>query len=268
MTRYSPFDDGLPRAQIGGLPTLKVTRADFALRMAEDIEAARSGELPTPRVVVSSNGSVIVRYHRDPTFKALLDQVDMIDADGMPLVLASRLLLTTPLVERVATTDFIDDAAAIAAERNYRFFFLGAREGIAARAAARLQEQYPRLQIVGTRSGFFAPDEAGEICAQVRDSGADVLWLGLGSPFQEVFAIANRSNLAGVAWIRTCGGMFDHRAGLMPRAPMWMQNAGLEWLHRAMLEPSRLGIRYAATNPAALYHLLTKTHDAVAVERG
>jgi exopolysaccharide biosynthesis WecB/TagA/CpsF family protein len=92
----------------------------------------------------------------------------------------------------------------------------------------------------------------------------DVLWLGLGSPLQESFAVRNRLRLKGVGWIRTCGGMLDYYSGRAPRAPLWMQKAGLEWLFRSAQEPQRLGSRYLRTNLPALYHLLTKTGEPIA----
>ncbi|WP_157099224.1 WecB/TagA/CpsF family glycosyltransferase, partial [Novosphingobium rosa] len=120
---------------------------------------------------------------------------------------------------------------------------------------------YPDLQIVGVRHGYFSDADIPAICAAVRRSGADVLWVGMGTPLQEHFAVKAREHLAGVAWIRTCGGLFDHYGGGVSRAPDWMQATGLEWLYRAAREPLRLGVRYLVTNPRAAYHLATKTHD-------
>ena len=142
-----------------------------------------------------------------------------------------------------------------------RFFFLGARPGVAERAAETLGRRFRELSIVGIHHGYFAEEEVPAICERVVAARTDVLWLGLGVPRQERFAIAHRARLAGVAWIRTCGGLFDHYAGGIARAPLWMQNSGLEWLFRTVQEPGRLGVRYLLTNPQALYHLGTKTHD-------
>lgn len=246
---------------VGGIPTVRATRAEMAAQMAVDAGRARRGELALPRVVVSSNGSVIAAFHRDPAFRALILQADLVDADGMPLVKATQFLCREPLRERVATTDFIHDAADVAVRDGLRFYFLGSKPGIAQAAADSLRARHPGLAIAGLRDGYFAADEEERICAAVRASGADVLWVGLGSPRQEAFAVRNRERLGGVAWIRTCGGLFDHCSGTVRRAPRWMQQASLEWLHRAMLEPRRLGWRYVATNPAALFHLVTKTRD-------
>lgn len=246
---------------VGGMRIARLRREELAQRMHSDTLRARSGELARPCVVTSANGSVIAAYNRDAEFRALIDAADIVDADGMPLVFASRLLAREPLEERIATTDFLMDACATAAREGIRFFFLGSRPAVAARAAEHLRSRFPGLQVVGTRHGFFTPDEAPEICERVRRSGADVLWVGMGSPVQERFAIEHRDRLGGLAWIRTCGGLFDHYGGGVSRAPGWMQATGMEWLYRAAREPVRLGARYLVTNPVAIYYLATRTHD-------
>ena len=246
---------------IGGIPTLRANRQELTAKMVADCALARSGQMATPRVLVSSNGSVIARFHRDAAFRDLIMKADGVDADGQPLIIASRRFSKTPLTERVATTDFIHDAARAAAANGLRFYFLGAKPGIAQIAADHLRDLHPGLQIVGMRDGYFDPDEEDQICRDIVGLGADVLWVGLGSPAQESFAIRNREKLAGLGWIKTCGGLFDHYSGQISRAPMWMQKAGLEWLYRAIKEPGRLGPRYLATNLPALYHLITATSD-------
>lgn len=153
------------------------------------------------------------------------------------------------------------EAGAIAAEHGIRFFFLGARPGVAARAAQHLRYRFPGLEIAGTRSGYFDDADLPAICRTIRAARTDVLWLGLGSGRQERVALECRDRLGGLGWIRTCGGLFDHYGGGVSRAPSWMQAAGLEWLYRAAREPLRLGWRYMVTNPVAVYHLATKTHD-------
>ncbi|MBA4773736.1 MAG: WecB/TagA/CpsF family glycosyltransferase [Sphingomonas sp.] len=229
--------------------------------MLADVRRARAGLIEEPRIITSANGSVVANYHADRAYRALIDAADLVDADGMPLVLFSRWMTRHPLPERAATTDFLLDAAAMAAREGLRFYFIGARPGVAARAAEHLRSRFPDLKVVGVRHGYFGADAAPGICAAVRASGADILWLGMGSPAQEKFAVEHRHLLKGVAWIRTCGGLFDHYGGGVSRAPLWMQSAGMEWLYRAAREPVRLGWRYLVTSPVALYHLLTKTHD-------
>lgn len=250
-----------PNIVIAGIPTLCATRAELARVMVTDHQDTRDGQTTLPRIVISSNGSVIAAFHSDPSFRSLVLEADIIDADGMPLVMASRIFCQNPLRERVATTDFIHDAADAAVAANMRFYFLGGEKGIAERAADKLVASHPGLDIVGCRDGFFRPEDEASICADIVSKRTDVLWLGLGSPKQEAFAVRNRHALAGLTWIRTCGGLFDHVVGRTRRAPQWMQSCGIEWLFRAAQEPRRLGPRYLRTNPIAAFHLFTKTHD-------
>lgn len=257
MSTSQPMDTGC----LGGIRTVRGTRAEFAEMMALDCRAARAGELDEPRTVVSSNGSVIARYHHDPLFKQLIDRADIVDADGMPMVLYTRLAWKRPLPERVATTDFIHDACRVSARDGLRFFFVGGKEGVAERAAKELRIKHPGVQIVGTHHGYFLPDEEADLCDRIRSVGTDVLWLGLGSPRQELMAFRQKPLLSGVGWIRTCGGLFDFCSGDVSRAPRMMQYVGLEWLYRAMLDPMRLGTRYLTTNPSAIWHILTKSSE-------
>lgn len=251
----------MPALTIGGLPVVSAARAELAAMMAHDVALCRSGHLPVPRVVTSANGSTVAEYHTDKAFRRLIDAADIVDADGMPLVFASRLFCRQPLTERTATTDFLLDAAQVAVEQGIRFYFLGSRPTVAARAAEHLRSRFPGLQVVGVRHGYFRDEDIPGICAAIIAARADVVWVGMGSPRQERFAIEQRDRLAGVAWIRTCGGLFDHYGGGVSRAPDWMQALGLEWLYRAAREPLRLGLRYLVTSPIALFHLATKTHD-------
>jgi len=246
---------------IGGIRTAQLGRRDLANLMVADCKAATEGKLSAPQIIVSSNGSVIARYHREKAFRGWMAQADVVDADGAPLVFASRWFCAQPLKERVATTDLIHDCCEEALQHNLRFYFLGGKPGVAEKAAKILQKRYTGLQIVGCRDGYFERNDEPALCEHIKNAGTNVLWLGLGSPFQERFAVENRERLVGLGWIRTCGGLFDHVAGNVPRAPAWMQRFGLEWLHRLKEEPLRLGPRYLRTNPPAAFHLLTKTYD-------
>ncbi|MGE5765666.1 MAG: WecB/TagA/CpsF family glycosyltransferase, partial [Bacteroidota bacterium] len=186
---------------------------------------------------------------------------DMIHADGMSVVLSSRLLTQTPLPERVATTDFFHDAARAAQAVGARFFLLGGTESENSDACAAARRLYPRLTIAGRHHGYFADTESERICEAVVAAETDVLWVALGKPRQERWSLENRERLRGVAWIKTCGGLYAFLAGHSRRAPRWMQRAGLEWAFRAMQEPSRLGWRYLVTNPHALWRILVDNQD-------
>lgn len=245
-------------AFIGGFDTVRVTRKQLAEIMAHESDIARSTPEWLPSLVFSSNGQGISLAANDADFAESMSRATYIHADGMPVVIASH-LTATPLPERIATTDFFHDAAKIAVERGLRFFMLGGSEKQNSEAVAQIRKLYPDLQIAGRRNGYFPESADGEVCQEIRESGADVVWVALGKPRQEIWSARNRHRLTGVGWVKTCGGLYAFLAGDSPRAPRWMQQLGLEWFYRAAREPKRLGWRYLTTNPHALYRLIRYT---------
>jgi exopolysaccharide biosynthesis WecB/TagA/CpsF family protein len=229
-----------------------LTQEEWADLMVAD-RLADPARLAVPKFMTSANGSVLSRYARDPEFKALVDQADGIDADGMPLVLASRLLSDAPLPQRVATLDFFHVAARRAAAAGMSFYFLGSREDENQGAVAQVRAVYPDLRIAGRHHGYISRDEEAAIVEQIVAAKTDVLWVAMGVPNEHQFIVRNRARLAGVAWVKSCGGMFKFLAGKAPRAPQWMQALCLEWLHRLFHEPVRLFSRYFRTNGHAIY---------------
>jgi N-acetylglucosaminyldiphosphoundecaprenol N-acetyl-beta-D-mannosaminyltransferase len=254
--------------RVANLDTAVMTRRELAQLMVEDCLERRTSDLP-PRLVFSSNGQGISLAGLDASFARVMGEADIVHADGMSAVFASRLLCATPLPERVATTDFFHDAAKAACAAGLRFFFLGASEAQNAAAVAAIARLYPDLAIAGRYHGYFGDEEDEALCARIRASGADVLWVAMGKPRQENWAVQNRDRLRGVGWIKTCGGLYSFLAGDARRAPAWMQKAGFEWLHRFAQEPGRLGPRYVLTNAHALWRLARHTgaakRDAAAV---
>lgn len=244
---------------VGGLKTACLSRNGLVRTMVEDCMAARGNARRLPRLIFTTNGHSIALAATDPGFRRQLEAADLLHADGQPAVFASR-FTRTPIPERTATTDFIHDAAKAAQGAGLRFYLLGATEEINARAAWELLRLYPDLKIVGRRNGYFAPSDESAICDRINASGADVVWVGLGVPREMGFSIRNKHRL-NAGWIVTCGGCFNFLAGDYARAPKWMQAAGMEWLHRLLREPRRLFMRYAVTNPMALFLLLTRTHS-------
>jgi N-acetylglucosaminyldiphosphoundecaprenol N-acetyl-beta-D-mannosaminyltransferase len=250
------------RVTVGGLRTACISRGQLGGLMVGDCLAARGGRRE-PRLVFASNGHAIAMAALDTRFRATFVQADLIHADGEPVVIASKLLSKIPVPERSATTDFLFDAARTASEFGLKFFMLGSTEEINARAAGAVKAAYPGVEIVGRRNGYFRRDEEEAIIAAINASGADVLWVGLGVPFEYEFCLRNKSRLK-VGWVVTCGGCFNFAAGAYQRAPGWMQKNGLEWLFRLWQEPRRLFWRYLVTNPVALAMLLLKTGKKVA----
>lgn len=256
----------LATVPIGGFDTVIATATQLADRMVDDCLAAREARAKRkpllPKLVFSSNGQGISLAATDSAFAGVMAQADMVHADGMSVVFASRLFKRPRLPERIATTDFFHDAARAAMAANLKFFILGGSEEQNAKAYAKIGELYPSLTLVGRRNGYFKREEDAAVCEEILASGADVLWVGLGKPMQEFWSANNRERLAGIGWIKTCGGLYAFLAGQAPRAPGWAQKAGLEWAWRVMQEPGRLAWRYLVTNPHALYLMVRSTPSA------
>lgn len=237
--------------------TIEETAEDFILR-AGHVRAVGA----RPFYSTSANGQVIALCHHDREFDAMLRQADQIHADGMSLVIFSRTFCPNALRERVATTDLVHAVARRAEQTGARFYFLGGSEEVNRAAVEEMQRLYPRLVFSGRRNGYFSRDEEEAILADVVASQTDILWVGFGIPLEQRFVSRNLDRLSGIAVVKTCGGLFDFLAGKNSRAPQWMQDMGLEWLYRAMLEPRRLGKRYLLTNPIAIYSLLKHSYRA------
>ena len=252
----------VPVADIGGLPIAVIDRTVSAELMVELALSRRGAALP-PVVVTSANGQVLSLAARQADIRDLFLAADLIHADGMPLVFVSRLFHQTPLPERVCTTDLFHDVAAVAQQRSARFFLLGATQSVVMKAALHAQELYPDLNIVGYNGGYLRREfDEDAIVDAINAAEPDILWLGLGVPREQIFAMRNRDRLRGVGLIKTAGGLFDFLSGKNARAPQWMRNVGLEWAYRLYLEPRRLAGRYFVTNPHALFLLLTRTRQA------
>jgi N-acetylglucosaminyldiphosphoundecaprenol N-acetyl-beta-D-mannosaminyltransferase len=248
----------IPVEMIGGQPIPVIDRAQSAQLMI-DIAAARRNSNQPALVFTSANGQVLSLCAQDSAVRKLFTDADVVHADGMPLVFASRWLCRKPLPERVATTDLFHDVARLAEVRGTTFYLLGATDETVELAVRRALSLYPRLRIRGYHSGYFSSDQEPGIIADINAARPDILWVGMGAPREQLFAMRNRRALRGVGIIKTAGGLFDFLSGRARRAPDWMQAAGLEWAYRTFLEPQRLARRYLMTNPHALFLLLTQT---------
>ena len=201
------------------------------------------------------NVDVTMKIHADAHLRKLYRGASLIVVDGMPVVWASH-WLSTPLKERVAGSDLFVLLCGLAAERGYRVYFLGARPRVAARAAQVMSEQFPHLQVAGTYSPPFGFDKDEEenkrIIGMLREAQPDLLFVGLGSPKQERW-IGRFYKQYQVPVSMAVGASFDFAAGNVRRAPHWMQQVGLEWAWRLLMEPRRLWRRYLLENPLFFY---------------
>lgn len=239
------------RVAVGGVPVDAAGRRELAQRFRAD-----AAERPAvPRLVLSMNGEGVYRYHRQPDFRAAIDAADIVHADGMSVVRAGNRYSGAHFPERVATTDFFHDLAAACAADGLPMYLVGGRQDGLERAVAAIRRDYPRAPIAGWHHGYFADNSPEEeaLIADIRRKAPAVVFVGLGRPRQERWCLRHREALAGVAWLKTCGGLFDFLSGDARRAPAWIQQAGLEWAYRLALEPRRLFWRYFITNIYSLY---------------
>ena len=184
----------------------------------------------------------------DPALVALHQEAAMVTPDGMPLVWIGR-RRGLP-VERTCGPDLMERLMASSPGSGLRHYFYGGKPGVAEKLRETFTRRYPGLQIVGVESPPFrktTAEEDEETLRRIRDSGADVVWIGVSSPKQDVWMHANHRRLTQT--LIGVGAAFDFHAGAVRRAPPWMQRAGLEWLHRLAQEPGRLWRRYLIQAP-------------------
>lgn len=195
-------------------------------------------ELRQPHQICTTNPEFIMTARRDPNFYNILQRAHICIPDGVGLLWAAR-RAGTPLPQRVTGSDGVPIIAERASQSGWRLFLLGAAPGVAEKAAAVLAERYPGLQIVGTYSGSPSAEQEDAIVDRVNASGADILFVAYGAPNQDKWIARNLPRLD-VAVAMGVGGTFDFIAGVIPRAPLWMQRAGIEWLYRLYLQPWRI----------------------------
>jgi heptosyltransferase-2 len=188
--------------------------------------------------VCTMNPEFVMIAQQDVNFRNILRRADLRVPDGVGLLWAAR-QRGRVLPQRVTGSDGVPMIAAAAAQHGWRLFLLGAAEGVADKAAAALRRQHPNLQIVGTYSGSPAPEDEDGLVEMVNASGADILFVAFGAPEQDKWIARNLPRLK-PKMAMGVGGTFDFIAGIVPRAPLWMQRLGLEWLFRLYLQPWRI----------------------------
>ena len=186
---------------------------------------------------------------------------DIIGIDGTGILLAMR-LLGHDVPHRVAGIDLFESLMTECAARGLKPYLLGATPEVLAAAQRALLQRHPSLTFAGSRDGYFRPNEEAAICDEIRNSGADCLFIAMPTPRKERFMRRHRDDL-GVPFVMGIGGTLDVVAGHVRRAPQAMQRAGLEWAYRMAQEPRRLGGRYLYTNmvfAGLLAHQIGRAH--------
>ncbi|QLC22454.1 WecB/TagA/CpsF family glycosyltransferase [Parasphingopyxis sp. CP4] len=242
------------------------SRADLVDALSADCaEREQQSNGFRTRLVFDANGHGLSLAGRDKEFRNALGEADIVHADGGFLIPASRWFAGAPITERSATTDLFHDFARRAETEDLSFYLLGGTEEVNEQCAARMGELYPCLNIVGRRHGYFEPPEEADIVAAIADAAPDILWIGLGKPKEQFFAVRHRDAL-NATWAVTCGGCYNYVTGHYRRAPKWMQRMHLEWLHRALTNPSLIG-RYLTSSPHALWLIVRRRDRGLATGR-
>jgi N-acetylglucosaminyldiphosphoundecaprenol N-acetyl-beta-D-mannosaminyltransferase len=223
-----------------GVPLAVITLREVVELVDEVI--ARKGELRLGVV----NAAKLVKMRRDESLRRDVLSCHLVVADGMSVVWAAR-MLAVPVPERVAGIDLMHAILASGNRRGYRVYCLGSTRDVLQRTVECFGRDYPNVRIVGAHDGYFSAAEEPGLAAAIAAARPDVLFVAMSSPKKEAFLARWGAQLR-IPVCHGVGGSFDVVAGVVQRAPMFWQRAGLEWLYRVKQEPRRLWRRYLVTN--------------------
>lgn len=227
-------------------------------------DIAAWGSQHQSRYVTLCNVHSVVTASQDPVFKQVIAQADLALPDGAPVAWVVR-HSGYPHQQRINGPDLTWRYLGVAEKLGQAVFFYGSSDETLAKLRDRIKSSFPRLKVMGMVSPPFrelSPEEDQAYIDQINQSGAHVVFVGLGCPKQEIWMAQHRGKINAV--MLGVGAAFDYHAGTIQRAPVWMQKIGLEWFHRLCSEPRRLAKRYAVTNTVFVY----RTLKAMLFERG
>jgi N-acetylglucosaminyldiphosphoundecaprenol N-acetyl-beta-D-mannosaminyltransferase len=252
--------EAFDRVHLDGTGIDRITEAEVVAIVRDALTRGRGGRIVTPNI------DILRRAQREPEARRFLEEADLVVADGMPLIWASK-LGGSPLPERVAGSSLIWSLSAGLGRDRRSIFVIGGAPASgnetdgATRAADRLAATCPGLRVAGALCppyGFERDREAvADLCAKVSGAEPDLVFVGLGFPKQERIIDLLRPELPD-AWFVGCGAAVNFVAGDVDRAPRWMQRTGLEWAHRLGTEPGRLAGRYLRHDAPYALRLLAR----------
>lgn len=211
-----------------------------AVTMAEAVDVVRRAmDTRAGVMVATANAEMLMRATHDEELRRILNASALVVPDGAGTVWAAR-HLGHAMPERVAGYDLAQELLRCAPAEGRRVYFFGSAPGVAEKAKAKAEQLYPGIEIVGVRNGFFSPADNAAIIAEIRAARPDLLLVALGVPKQEKWIAVHLAELDVPVAIGV-GGTLDVMAGVMKRAPHWMQKAKLEWLFRGLMQPKRAG---------------------------
>ncbi len=221
------------KVTILGIPVDAITMREAVARIDGFIEKRE------PVLIATANAEMLLRATHDGELCRILQGAALVTPDGAGTVWAAH-HLGHAMPERVAGYDMAQELMRKAPERHWRFYFFGSAPGVAEKAKAKAERLYPGIEIVGTRNGFFTEADEAAIVQEIKEAHPDILLAALGVPKQEKWLSRHLRELDVPVCIGV-GGTFDVMAGVMKRAPLWVQRAKLEWLFRGLMQPKRAG---------------------------
>jgi N-acetylglucosaminyldiphosphoundecaprenol N-acetyl-beta-D-mannosaminyltransferase len=252
---------GIPRVDVLGVGISAINMASAVAELTRWVEEGESHYVCVTGVhgvMESQSDTELLRIH---------NRSGLTTPDGMPMVWAGRRAGAADM-SRVYGPDLMLEICARSAANGWTHYFYGGKEGVPELLAAKLEERFSGLKVVGTFSPPFRPltdKEADAITTAINEADPDFVWVGLSTPKQERWMDANVGKLNAPA-VLGVGAAFDIHAGLLPQAPAWMQKRGLEWLYRLVKEPRRLWKRYLGNNPRFVVRIMRRPPRLVAVE--
>jgi N-acetylglucosaminyldiphosphoundecaprenol N-acetyl-beta-D-mannosaminyltransferase len=224
--------------QLKTIPLLKVRVHDVDMREALAIfdEFIQSR---TPHHIITLDASMCVMAEKDSKLRKIIEKSDLITPDSVGVLWACK-RMGKSLRERVSGVELVEMLCSLSHDKQYRLFFFGSAPGVAEQAAEKMRLKYPGCMIVGTHNGFFTEKDSNAIITQIQNAKPDILCVALGIPKQEMW-ISEHIQELGVPICIGVGGTLDVLSGNVRRAPMWMRKLSLEWLHRLISNPKKIG---------------------------
>lgn len=211
-----------------------VTREEAINRVAEFLQYGQR-----PHAIFASNPEKNFSVPKDPDLYKVFAEADLLLPDGIGMVWAARILYGAK-IKRIPGADFMEDICRLAVREGYKIFIYGAKEEVNRKAADILPQRYPGLLVAGRAHGYLEHERMPELIRQINNSGAQILFIALGSPKQEKWYAAHKDSLTNVRVVQGIGGTLDAIIGKVKRAPQSWQKYSLEWLYRLLSEPKRI----------------------------
>jgi N-acetylglucosaminyldiphosphoundecaprenol N-acetyl-beta-D-mannosaminyltransferase len=212
---------------------------------------AKWGKVHKKSKVFNMNTYGVVTFHKNKVYSDIISSADIIYPDGWGPVLASK-IENSKLIKRINVGDIIDDLLKVIEKKRLKVFLLGCQKAVVEKTALTIRKKYPDINVVGYHSGFFNKNEEIKIVKQLNDLKPNIVFVGMGLPYQEYYIFNNWEKLPKAVYLGV-GGVFYYISKTKSRAPGWMRDFSLEWIYRLFQEPRRLWKRYTLDN---LYFLV------------